>query len=228
MRALTSRPAACIPTWRRRWGRAGGTGFPNDELRRHLAGASRRRYAGGGNSRGTGMKQIAVVAALIITVATLIAGATYAYAHDSNPAPATAPAGLSISDTDTPGDVTVSWQPVAGAAYYRIGWVALDDFHAITEPAVSGWTPSPLRTSPTGAKLHTPSADCGRGRSTPSSLAASTIGLATPRGASGLTTRRPTTIIRRRRRLRPRRRRRQHPHPLQGQSMATTMRTTTA
>ena len=79
------------------------------------------------------MKQIAVVAALIITVATLIAGATYAYAHDSNPAPATAPAGLSISDTDTPGDVTVSWQPVAGAAYYRIGWVALDDFYAVTD-----------------------------------------------------------------------------------------------
>ena len=78
------------------------------------------------------MSKTTVVAALIIAVATLIAGATYAYAHDSNPAPATAPAGVSVSDTDTPGDVTVSWQPVAGAAYYRIGWVALDDFHAVT------------------------------------------------------------------------------------------------
>lgn len=78
------------------------------------------------------ISKTAVIAALIIAVATLIAGATYAYAHDSNPAPATAPSGVSVSDTNTPGDVTVSWQAVAGAAYYRIGWVALEDFHAVT------------------------------------------------------------------------------------------------
>ena len=42
-----------------------------------------------------------------------------------------APANVRAADGGSPGTATVSWEAVAGAAFYRIGWVAADDVAAV-------------------------------------------------------------------------------------------------
>ena len=40
--------------------------------------------------------------------------------------------GVEVRDDDTPGDVVISWNAVAAANYYRVGWVAYPDYLEIT------------------------------------------------------------------------------------------------
>ena len=41
-----------------------------------------------------------------------------------------APSNVQAADGANPGEVAVSWNAVAGAPFYRIGWVAYDDIDA--------------------------------------------------------------------------------------------------
>ena len=44
-----------------------------------------------------------------------------------------APTGIAAVNGENPGEVIISWNPVAGAAFYRIAWIATADADAITE-----------------------------------------------------------------------------------------------
>ena len=71
--------------------------------------------------------------ALALALATAMwlgAGTDGAVRADDGSAPA-APAGVTAVDGDSPGTVVVGWDAVAGAAYYRIGWVASDRIAAV-------------------------------------------------------------------------------------------------
>ena len=84
---------------------------------------------------GGGMKRFLPPAALAVLVCAL-------YLFSAGPAPATAqdrwldlpaPTGIAAVNGENPGEVIISWNPVAGAAYYRIAWIAADDADAVTE-----------------------------------------------------------------------------------------------
>ena len=48
-----------------------------------------------------------------------------------------APSNVSVANGNNPGEVVVSWDEVNGAAFYRVGWVALDDYDTL--PARELW-----------------------------------------------------------------------------------------
>ena len=48
------------------------------------------------------------------------------------PPPLPAPETPAAADVDSPGVVTVSWSAVSQASFYRVGWVAEDDYRAVT------------------------------------------------------------------------------------------------
>ena len=48
-----------------------------------------------------------------------------------------APSNVSVANGNNLGEVVVSWDEVNGAAFYRVGWVALDDYFAL--PAQELW-----------------------------------------------------------------------------------------
>ena len=50
-----------------------------------------------------------------------------------------APTGVSAVNGDNHGEAVVSWQAVADAAYYRIGWMADEDYQAAGSGAESGY-----------------------------------------------------------------------------------------
>ena len=83
--------------------------------------------------------------AAILLLATLAIGAIGLGAgllRADNGGNAPAPAGVTAADGDTPGTVIVQWQALDSAAFYRIGWVALDDIPATQSEGREGWTPS--------------------------------------------------------------------------------------
>ena len=49
-----------------------------------------------------------------------------------------APTGVTAANGENPGEAVVSWQPVAGAAFYRIAWIAAADAAAVAENG-GGW-----------------------------------------------------------------------------------------
>ncbi len=76
---------------------------------------------------------IPALAALLLAVVMsnlggLTGGGGIAYAQSPPPKPS----GVAAANGGNPGEAAVSWNPVAGAAYYRIGWVAMPDYHAVT------------------------------------------------------------------------------------------------
>ena len=80
------------------------------------------------------MKPVLLVAALAFTLA-LAAVAGISLNRGGAPAQAQdavwpAPANVRAADGANPGEVAVSWDAVAGAPFYRIGWVAMDDVSA--------------------------------------------------------------------------------------------------
>ena len=70
------------------------------------------------------------LAALLLAAAAVAAGLTPARAHNDAPPPA-APANARVADGATAGAVVMAWDAVDGAAFYRIGWVAMDDIPAV-------------------------------------------------------------------------------------------------
>ena len=52
-----------------------------------------------------------------------------------------APTGVSAVNGANPGEVVISWNPVAGAAFYRIAWIAAADAAAVTENG-GDWLPA--------------------------------------------------------------------------------------
>ena len=80
------------------------------------------------------MKPILLAAAIAFTLA-LAAVAGISLNFSSAPAQAQdatlpAPSNVQAADGPNPGEVAVSWNAVAGAPFYRIGWVAYDDIDA--------------------------------------------------------------------------------------------------
>ena len=69
------------------------------------------------------------LAALLLAVVAVAAGLAPAGAHD-DVAPPAAPANARVADGATVGAVVMAWDAVDGAAFYRIGWVAMDDIPA--------------------------------------------------------------------------------------------------
>ena len=70
------------------------------------------------------------LAALLLAAAVVAASLVPAGAHDDT-APPAAPANARVADGETAGTVVMAWDTVDGAAFYRIGWVAMDDIPAV-------------------------------------------------------------------------------------------------
>ena len=49
------------------------------------------------------------------------------------------PANVQVVDGANPGEVTISWDAAAGAAFYRIGWVNMDDYRAVRAEEGRQW-----------------------------------------------------------------------------------------
>ena len=71
----------------------------------------------------------AALAVVIVALVAAAAGLMPAHAQGS----LAAPTGVTAVDGDQPGEVTVSWQAVDGATFYRVGWVAFDDITAVQD-----------------------------------------------------------------------------------------------
>ena len=74
------------------------------------------------------LKTLTVV--LAFTILALVVAAAGLMPASAQGLPAK-PTGVTAADGAQPGEVTVSWQAVDGAALYRIGWVAFDDITAV-------------------------------------------------------------------------------------------------
>jgi len=44
-----------------------------------------------------------------------------------------APTNVSVSEDSKSGEVIINWDPVADAAYYRIGWLSYSDYRALAD-----------------------------------------------------------------------------------------------
>ena len=84
---------------------------------------------------------------LMLALLAALIGALLAAAAAARPAPTQAqdrwrdlpaPTGVSVANGENPGAALVSWRPVAGAAFYRIAWIAAQDAAAVTENG-GGW-----------------------------------------------------------------------------------------
>ena len=84
------------------------------------------------------MKALLYTIGLAVVIAAII-GLALSPTGTASPAPAAvtaqgglaAPANVRAADGGSPGTAVVSWEAVAGAAFYRIGWVAADDVAAV-------------------------------------------------------------------------------------------------
>ncbi len=71
-----------------------------------------------------------VKAYFLMPVAILLLLAIFAGAVSAQDAPLPAPTGIAANNGNAIGEAIVSWDTVPGAAFYRIGWVALPDYQA--------------------------------------------------------------------------------------------------
>ena len=74
------------------------------------------------------MKLVKATIIALLMVALMLGGATTASAQTALPAPTNVAAANGVN----PGEVNLTWDAVAGANYYRIGWVAYADYQAAT------------------------------------------------------------------------------------------------
>ena len=81
--------------------------------------------------RKEGMKRLALATALLVLICVLSTIAP-AQAQDRW-LDLPAPTGVAAANGAKPGEAVISWQPVAGAAFYRIAWIAAADAAAIAE-----------------------------------------------------------------------------------------------
>ena len=77
-----------------------------------------------------GMKRLAPVMALAVLICVL--SATVPAQAQDRWLDLPAPTGVSVANGANPGEAVISWAPVAGAAFYRIAWIAAADAAAIT------------------------------------------------------------------------------------------------
>ena len=73
-----------------------------------------------------GFTAVAMSVFVVVASGGLTGGDNVAHGQSTLPAPAS----VSVTDGTNPGEVVVSWNAVAGAAYYRIGWMADEDYQA--------------------------------------------------------------------------------------------------
>ena len=77
------------------------------------------------------LKRLTAAAAFAAVVLAIIAaGAASAMAQGQQNGGPPAPGGTQAANGTAPGQAVVSWQAVASATHYRIGWVAYDDYNA--------------------------------------------------------------------------------------------------
>ena len=77
------------------------------------------------------LKRLTVAAAFAaVALAIIAAGAASAMAQGQQNGGPPAPGGTQAANGPTPGEAVVSWQAVASATHYRVGWVAYDDYNA--------------------------------------------------------------------------------------------------
>ena len=110
--------------------------------RLHIASTALKLGGGGGS-----MKRLLPAALLAVLVCIL---SVFSAAPGPGIAPAAAqdrwldlpaPTGVSAVNGDNPGEVVISWHPVAGAAFYRIAWIAAADAAAVTKNG-GDWLPA--------------------------------------------------------------------------------------
>ena len=126
-------PKETLPFWRQ--GVAGGTAVRVDwkailpaRFRSTMSMLTKTGTERSGRLRAV----ILLLAALALALMAIGLGAGLIRADDGGEAPATpaevaAPAEVTAADGEATGAVIVGWEAVDSAAYYRIGWVALDD-----------------------------------------------------------------------------------------------------
>ena len=77
------------------------------------------------------LKRLTVAAAFAaVALAIIAAGAASAMAQGQQNGGPPAPGGTQAANGPAPGEAVVSWQAVASATHYSIGWVAYDDYNA--------------------------------------------------------------------------------------------------
>ena len=77
------------------------------------------------------LKRLTAAAAFAaVALATIAAGAASAMAQGQQNGGPPAPGGTQAANGPAPGEAVVSWQAVASATHYSIGWVAYDDYNA--------------------------------------------------------------------------------------------------
>ena len=74
----------------------------------------------------------AAVAFAAVALAIIAAGAASALAQGQQNGGPPAPGGTQAANGPAPGEAVVAWQAVDSAAYYRVGWVAYDDYKVAT------------------------------------------------------------------------------------------------
>ena len=79
------------------------------------------------------LKRLIPLAALIALICVLSAAAPPAAQAQDRWLDLPAPTGVSAANGANPGEVVISWQPVPGAAFYRIAWIAAADAAAVAE-----------------------------------------------------------------------------------------------
>ena len=106
-----------------------------------IASAALKLGGGGGGC----MKRLRRAAALMALICVLFAVATAPTQAQDRWLDLPAPTGVAAVNGANPGEAIISWQPVAGAAFYRIAWIAAADAAAIAENG-GGWLGSYLFT----------------------------------------------------------------------------------
>ena len=67
----------------------------------------------------------------LLLAAVIMVGVVGAAQAQGNDPPA--PVGITAANGPNPGEVNLSWNGVDGAVYYRIGWIAFEDYEAVPE-----------------------------------------------------------------------------------------------
>lgn len=80
------------------------------------------------------------------------------------------PTGVSVADGTNPGEAVISWQNDTQTAYYRIGWVSIDDFRAITDSGNEWLDAFAFQDIKRPEHPTLRSSDCNQAQSTASSL----------------------------------------------------------
>ena len=82
---------------------------------------------------GGGVRRLALTTALLVLIGVLSAVAPAPTPAQDRWLDLPAPTGVAVVNGEQPGAAVISWQPVAGAAFYRIAWIAAADAAVVAE-----------------------------------------------------------------------------------------------